>query len=69
MHFEVVGEITEIELIASGSSIRILPLLRRRHAEGDGGNSKAELWCGLLTEPSVPPNFIGLRLTGSANGK
>ena len=34
MHFEVIGEITEIELIASGSGIRILPVLRKRHGRG-----------------------------------
>ena len=34
MHFEVIGEIVEIEVIASGSGIRILPLLRKRHGRG-----------------------------------
>jgi hypothetical protein len=34
MHFEIVGEITDIELIAIGTSIRILPLLRRRYGRG-----------------------------------
>ena len=34
MHFEVIGEITQIQLIASGSGIRILPLLRKRHGRG-----------------------------------
>jgi hypothetical protein len=34
VHFEVVGEIVEIELIASGSGIRILPVLRKRHGRG-----------------------------------
>jgi hypothetical protein len=38
-------------------------------AEGVGGNSKAKLRCVLLTEASVTPNFIGLRLMASANGK
>ena len=30
---EIVGEITEIETIASGSGIRILPLLRKRYGK------------------------------------
>jgi hypothetical protein len=30
MNFEVVGKITEVETIAVSSSIRILPVLRRR---------------------------------------
>jgi len=34
MRFEVVGEITEIEIIASGRGIRILPILRKRYGAG-----------------------------------
>ena len=34
MHFEIVEEITEIETIAAGTGIRILPLLRRRYGKG-----------------------------------
>ena len=34
MHFEIVGKITEIESIASGSGIRVLPLLERRYGRG-----------------------------------
>jgi hypothetical protein len=34
MHFEIVGEITDIEPIAIGTKIRILPLLRRRYGRG-----------------------------------
>ena len=34
MDFEVVGEITEIETIAVGTRIRILPLLRKRYGKG-----------------------------------
>ncbi|HEX5706402.1 MAG TPA: hypothetical protein VFX96_03860 [Pyrinomonadaceae bacterium] len=30
MNFEIVGEITEVETIAAGSGIRILPVLRKR---------------------------------------
>jgi hypothetical protein len=38
-------------------------------AEDGGGNSKVKLWCVLLTEASVTPNFIGFRLMASVNGK
>lgn len=31
MHFEIVGEITDIESIAIGTRIRILPLFRKRY--------------------------------------
>lgn len=34
MNFEIVGEITDIETIASGSSIRILPALNKRYGKG-----------------------------------
>ncbi len=34
MNFEIVGDITEIETIAVGSSIRELPRLRRVHGSG-----------------------------------
>jgi hypothetical protein len=34
MHFEIVGQISEIEVIAAGSGIRILPLLRERYGRG-----------------------------------
>ncbi len=34
MNFEIVGEITDIETIASGSSIRILPALNKKYGKG-----------------------------------
>jgi len=34
MHFEIVGSITEIEIIAVGPGIRILSLLRKRYGRG-----------------------------------
>lgn len=34
MIFEILGEITDRETIASGSSIRILPLLLKRYGKG-----------------------------------
>jgi hypothetical protein len=34
MHFEIVGQISEVETIAVGSGIRILPLLRERYGRG-----------------------------------
>ncbi len=34
MQFEVIGEIKEIETIATGSGIRILPILRKRYGSG-----------------------------------
>jgi hypothetical protein len=34
MRFEIIGNITGIQIIAAGSSIRILPLLRKRYGTG-----------------------------------
>lgn len=34
MQFEVIGDIVNVEPIATGSSIRILPLLRKRYGRG-----------------------------------
>lgn len=34
MNFEVIGKITDVETIAIGSSIRILPILRKRFGKG-----------------------------------
>ena len=34
MHFEIIGEITNIEIIAVSNKIRILPLLRKRYGAG-----------------------------------
>jgi hypothetical protein len=34
MNFEVIGKITDVETIAVGSSIRILPVLRKRFGRG-----------------------------------
>jgi hypothetical protein len=34
MHFEIVGEITEVETIATGAGIRDLARLRKRHGRG-----------------------------------
>lgn len=34
MHFEIIGEIRDIETIAIGSSIRMLSLLRKRYGSG-----------------------------------
>jgi hypothetical protein len=34
MHFEIIGQITDIETIAVGSRIRILSLLRKQYGKG-----------------------------------
>jgi len=48
MPFEITGEITDIETIAVGGSIRILPLLRGRYGPGrwrkKGGCDGSLIW-------------------------
>jgi hypothetical protein len=34
MYFEIIGAITDVEIIAAGSSIRQLSRLRRQHGQG-----------------------------------
>ena len=34
MHFQIVGEITDIEVIAVGSGVRIRPILQRQYGRG-----------------------------------
>lgn len=34
MHFEIIGQISEVETIAVGSRIRILPVLRKQYGSG-----------------------------------
>ncbi len=34
-HFEIIGKITEIETIAVGHGIRILPILQKRYGHGN----------------------------------
>ncbi|MBM4050713.1 MAG: hypothetical protein FJ279_36915 [Planctomycetes bacterium] len=34
MRFEIVGDISDVETIAAGTGIRILPLLRKRYGPG-----------------------------------
>ena len=57
MHFEIVGEITDIEPIATGTRIRILPLLRRRYGRGRWrklkGNARVRLSDGTIRQAEV----------------
>ena len=54
MHFEIVGAISKIELIAVNRRIRILPLLQKRYGKGR--------WRKLKGVASVPLNDGTIRL-------
>ena len=57
MHFEIVGKITDIEPIAIGTQIRILPFLRRRYGRGRWrklkGNASVRLSDGTIRQAEV----------------
>lgn len=47
MYFEIVGEITDVEIIAAGPSIRDLSVLQERHGEGRWRKLKGQPWVRL----------------------
>ncbi len=57
MHFEIVGQITEIETICVGSSIRILSLLRKQYGARQWrklkGSAKVRLEDGTVRSAEV----------------
>lgn len=48
MHFEIVGEITQIETIARGTSVRNRALLRRRYGPGRWRKLKGVAYVRLI---------------------
>ncbi len=48
MHFEIVGEITQIETIARGASVRNRALLRRRYGPGRWRKLKGVAYVRLI---------------------
>ncbi len=53
MRFEIIGEITDIEIIAVGRSIRILPLLRKLFGEGRWRKLKGTATVKLLNDGTI----------------
>ena len=57
MHFEIVGKITDIEPIAIGTQIRILPVLRKRYGKGRWrklkGRATVRLFDGTMRRAEV----------------
>ena len=47
MEFEIIGQITDIEMIAVGNSIRILPFLRKRFGRGRWRKLKGKCYVKL----------------------
>ncbi len=57
MDFEIVGQITDVEKIAEGNGIRMLPVLRKRYGKGHWrklkGNATVRLADGTLRRAEV----------------
>jgi hypothetical protein len=53
MKFEIVSEISQVETIAEGSAIKVLPLLRKRYGRGRWKKKKVLLILNLKTEVIV----------------
>ena len=64
MDFELVGEITELKTIATGTGVRDRARLRRLYGRADGGKLRALLRCGYLMVGYAWPRFIGMKRTG-----
>jgi hypothetical protein len=69
MDFEIVGQITNVEKIAEGSGIPLLPVLRKRYGRGHWrklkGNTTVRLFDGTLRQAEVhwfEAHGIGKRL-------
>jgi hypothetical protein len=67
MHFELVGEITEVETIASGRGIRDLARLRRRYGASRWRKLKGLARVRSLVAGSGGPRYIGTKLTALAD--
>ena len=52
MKFEIVGEITQIETIAAGNSIRVLPILNKKYGKGRWRKKK-----GIATVKMIDGSF------------
>ena len=64
MYFEIIGEITEIERIAAGGSIREIARLRKQFGPGGGVSSKVLPRCALPMVGYERSSCIGMKLMG-----
>ena len=69
MNFEVVGDITGVETIASGSGIRERGRLRKRYGLGRWRKRKGVAEIRLVTGESFAPSYTGMRPPESGSVK
>ena len=67
MEFEVIGTISDIEIIAVGKTIRELGRLRRVYGSGRWRNSRGSAWFAWLMVLWATRSYIGMKLTVSEN--
>lgn len=66
--FEIIGEITNREIIARGGGIDDLSKLKKRYGGRNWRKCKGELLLSCPMVESEGRSFIGMRRTVSANG-
>jgi len=69
MDFEVIGDITGTETIATGSGIRERGRLRKRYGRGRWRKRKGFAEIRLLSGEIVRPSYTGMKLLVSASAK
>ncbi len=70
MIFEVIGEITDTEVIAVGSRIHDIERLRKNFmAQDGGGSSRALRWSAWRMERNPLLNYIGMKRMAWAKRK
>jgi len=68
MYFEILGEITQAETIATGSGIREIGRLRKRYGRGRWRKRKGIAEIRLQAARLSEPRCTGMRQAGSGNG-
>ena len=66
MHFELVGEISEVETIATGRGIRDLARLRRRCGASRWRKLKGVASVRIVRTGFDGPRYMGMKLTALA---
>jgi hypothetical protein len=68
MYFEIISEITDIERIAAGSSIREIERLRKQFGAGRWRKLKGIATVRLAGGRTGRSNFLGINLMASVKG-
>jgi hypothetical protein len=61
MVFEIVGEIRQVETIASGRSVHIRGILKKTTVRAAGESERVSPQSNFLTDQLLKPKFIGMK--------